>query len=363
MGKFLKGAVVLLTLAGMWQASVVLAQDGNVLLGGGQPTSAAGWTQTGGWDQPAGSGWQPPAARPGECLQAGAPGSCPRCEECPLWGLVLSAAAESFKGIADGSMNGNYGGVFGLNAGIPILASYGLGWQAGLSYGAYDADGNVWEREQTQQQVFVTTGFFHKARDDQRVSFGVVYDWMFNNIYGAYDNDPYLGQWRGQIEYAFGDCNAIGVWGCLRDLGTTQLTVDYVTVRNRPISQANLFWHHKYAATALDSWVWLGIPEHDRLDTQQGGSLGDWTIGFSAQAPMSEQLALYVNVSHMHPSASACTDASIESTWNLAVGLAWYVGGGAMNRAINGKCWTPYLPLANNSSFLVDQDPTNILLH
>jgi len=36
------------------------------------------------------------------------------------------------------------------------------------------------------------------------------------------------------------------------------------------------------------------------------------------------------------------------------MGIVWYFGGNARSNAINGKCNLPYLPVANNSTFLTD---------
>jgi len=250
--------------------------------------------------------------------------------------------------------------VTGLNMGAPIpgLRDYGFGWQVGISYGVYDFDGRIpvvagESAAGAQQQTFVTTGFFRKAQCDQRLSFGIVYDWMYNTNWGFFGNDPTLGQWRGQIEYAVSGCNGIGLWGAKRDLGSLQLVDDGdLLVGNRALTQVNLFWHHKFCSGA-DSWVWLGIPDHGRYNGDK--SFADWMIGFNVQVPLSDRLALYANASYLHPSAAAGYDASIEQGYDVGMGIAWYFGGNARSNAINGKCWQPYLPVANNSTFLVEQ--------
>ncbi len=58
------------------------------------------------------------------------------------------------------------------------------------------------------------------------MSFGIVYDWMFNDNWGIFGTNPTLGQWRGQVEWAFNDQNSVGAGGCLRDqTATTVLPV------------------------------------------------------------------------------------------------------------------------------------------
>jgi hypothetical protein len=280
------------------------------------------------------------------------------CEDGPAVGIVGIFGFDAFKGISDSVLQSNFGPVLGVNTAAPLfgLAEYGFGWQTGITYGVYDFDGRIEDAPTTntresQQQIFVTTGFYRKAGADQRLSFGVVYDWMFNTEWGSFGTSPNLGQWRGQVEYALSNSNGVGFYGCLRDLRALEEVVR-VPVDTRPISQVNMFWHHKFDEGA-DSWLWVGIPERDRLSGD--GSLGDWIVGANIQVPLSEKLALYGNAQYMHPSQSAGEVASVESTWNVGAGVMWYLGGHARSQSLNGKCWTPYLPVANNSTFLVDQ--------
>jgi hypothetical protein len=310
---------------------------------------------------------QPVGVEKAAAQQQSACASCDTCDpcycrlgcedECSRFGLVGFAGLDSFKGVSDSSFPSNFGAVTGVNSGVllPGLSDYGLGWQTGLSYGVYDFDGRgtTWvDQAKSQQQIFVTTGFFHKANGDQRLSFGVVYDWMFNDMWGLGGIDPTLGQWRGQVEYALSGCNAVGVWGCARDLASVQSRPFQVDIANRAVSQVNLFWHHKFCSGA-DSYLWFGIPDHGRLNGD--GSLIDWTIGASVQVPLSDRLALYANGAYFHPSAAAGSNGAIDSGYDVGMGVVWYFGGGARSCAINGKCATPYMPVANNSTFLVDQ--------
>jgi hypothetical protein len=192
------------------------------------------------------------------------------------------------------------------------------------------------------------------------VSFGLVYDWMMNTNWGILPINPTLGQWRSQIEYAFSGSNSIGLWGCKRDLGAEEvLTVDIPGVttigldaRTRAISQVNLFWHHKFCSGA-DSYLWAGIPDHGRFD--EDGSVADWAIGANVQAPLTDALALYANASYLHPSAAAGVQGAIDAGWDVGMGVVWYFGRHAVSHSINGDCWEPYMAVANNSTFLVEQ--------
>jgi hypothetical protein len=287
------------------------------------------------------------------------------CENCPPYCVTASFGLDSFKGTSDGSWEDNFGAVMGINSAMPVpgLSEYGIGWQLGMSYGVYDLDG--WgeggdvSSPTCQQQTFVTTGFFHKANCNQHLSFGVVYDWMINTEWGEYGTHPTLGQWRGQVEYAVSCNNAFGFWGCVRDREAVQ-TFQYAgqtlptigTITNRGVSQVNLFWHHKFCQGA-DSYLYVGVPQQDRLDGD--GSLGCLTLGASAQVPLTDRLALYVNGSYLRPSSAAGGSAAVDQGYDVSIGVKWYFGGHAATHAINGGCWQPYMPVGNNSNFLVDQ--------
>lgn len=343
-------AVLLLAVTAMCQARLALAEDFHWASGGSQATTLVG-------NEKAAA-----AADKSGCL--GCCESCDPCCECdccdPSFGLVGVFGFDAFKGVSDGFWPSNFGVVAGFNSGMLVpgsLGERGLAFQFGLTYGLYDWDGRpIFRAADSQQQTFVTAGLFRKADGDGRISFGMVYDWMFNSAWGEYAVNPTLGQWRGQVEYAFSDMNGLGIYGSVRDRFATTVVPGIGNVTNRPITQVNFFWHHKFESTA-ESWLWVGIPEQDRLNGQ--GSLGDWIIGASMQAPISNRLALYGNVQYMHPSAIAAPNsaASGESTWNVGAGIAWYFGGYARTSKLNGARWLPYMPVANNSTFLVDQNP------
>jgi hypothetical protein len=284
------------------------------------------------------------------------------CDECPKFGLVGLAGFESFRGVSDDDYQDNFGFVTGLNGAFPLVSAAGVGLQIGATYGMYDWDGRSSSNieAQMQTQTFITTGIFRKASGGRRLSFGVVYDWMINTNWGVDATSPVLGQWRGQVEYALSNCNAVGFWGALRDHSHEQDIAFFEipgVLTTRPIDQINFFWHHKFVHGA-DARVWFGCAENDRLDIDEGGSLGAWIFGMDIQVPISPRLALYANMQYMHPSAAAGDNAAIENSTDIGFGIMWYPGGNSKSRNLNGGCWMPYLPVANNSSFLVDQAAT-----
>jgi hypothetical protein len=354
-------AVLLMAATAMCQAGFALAEDFRWTSGNSQPS-----TYLTGDQQPAAKEQAPCSSGCGQNLCGGEGcgsgcGSDLGCDACPCRGIVGFAGFDSFKGISDGDWPSNFGVVTGLNTAVPLPTEYGLNWQLGMSYGVYDFDGRDstdFDNAQSQQQIFVTTGFFHKAQGDKRLSYGLVYDWMVNNNWGEFGTSPTLGQWRGQVEYAVSGCNAFGVLVCVRDRKSEQVSPhddEGVLVENRTVNQTSFFWHHKFCQGA-DSWLYVGIPGRDRLTGE--GSLGDWTVGANVQVPLTERLAMYANASYFRPSEAAGSRASIESGYDVGMGIAWYFGGHAVSHSINGACGLPYMPVANNSTFLVDQKVT-----
>jgi hypothetical protein len=291
----------------------------------------------------------------------------PDCEECPKYGLALAAGMESWRNPSNSvrlpnlnlPLQANTGIVSSANFGVPIpkLQDYGVGFQLGVSYGMYNFDGqfNINRADGTsssevQQQVFVTTGFFRRAFEGSPISAGLVYDWQTNDGYGPLGLHPFLGQWRAQIGYALTCSNEVGVWGTIRDHGDSQVIEPFLAV-TRPVSQVNVFWHHNFESGS-DSWLWLGVPEHE--DLTGGGRLGEWTLGATLNVPLTERVAVYATGQYMRPTARAGDLAATEDAYTIGFGLVYFPGASARNRSVAGKCWMPYLPVANNATFLAD---------
>jgi hypothetical protein len=356
MKTFVRNAAMLWAVAAMFHVGIAQAEDiGWLANGNQQPITLVGNQETA----------QPTSSCLGCEASCGEESCGPSCanrlgrEACPDRAIVGFAGFDSFKGVSDGSFESNFGAVTGLNGAmmLPVVEDYGIGWQLGMSYGVYDFDGwgsNDVSRVSSQQQTFLTTGFYHKANEGRRLSYGLVYDWMFNDNWGIYGISPTLSQWRGQVEYSFSGCNALGVWACASDHYSVQ-RADGRSIRNAAVNQANIFWHHKFNMGA-DSWLWIGVPE--RYSLTHVGSLGDWMVGANVQVPLSDRLALYANGSYFHPTAAGGPDAAMSSGYDVSMGVAWYFGGHAVSHSINGASGVPYMPMGNNSNFLVDQSHT-----
>jgi hypothetical protein len=195
---------------------------------------------------------------------------------------------------------------------------------------------------------------------------------MVTDAFGILEQSFTISQWRGQIGYCLSAQNEIGVWGTLRDQSSEKSLFRTETYGYRPLNQIALFWHHTYCCGA-NSWFYVGMPE--RVHTTVGGeldgggglgqslagpagvsdgSLGEFTLGATFTVPISCCWALYANASYMRPTASAGDYADVEAAYSVGFGLTFYPGANAHTRTVAGNCWMPYLPVANNGSFLVD---------
>jgi uncharacterized protein DUF6666 len=286
---------------------------------------------------------------------------CPVCENCPKIGFYGFFGYDSWHGVQDGGHSNT-----GLNKGLnfatrlgPVSDWTGIGFQLGGSVGVYNFSGtnyHLTHQDEVTPQGFVTYGFFRKANEQSNFSGAVVQDWMFNSNYGVLAQNPTLAQWRGQLGYALGPSNELGVWASWRGQGDTRLVSGVGSTAWRPVEQLNAYWHHKWQQGGADTWLWFGVPDHDRL--VGGGSLGDYLAGALATCPLSDCLVLYSQLTYMHPSAAPGPGGSSEEAWNFTVGLTYFHGRNARTTTVAGQCWMPQLPVANNGTFLVDTSRT-----
>jgi hypothetical protein len=287
------------------------------------------------------------------------------CDECPGIGIEVFTGVESWRNITNDLLHDTAGPVAGGNIGVPIpvLRDYGIGAQFGASYSAGDLDGRaIFDGESlnnsdtAEQQTFITVGLFRRAFDgdhiSSRFSVGIAHDWMIGEAYGYYGQNITLSQWRGQIGYMLNASNEIGVWGTLRDSGAAKFDAYGDQIDYRALNQVNLFWHHNFNSGA-NSWLYFGMPQQTTI-SQGGGSLGTFTMGAKFTVPICDRVALYAEGSYMRPSASVGFYGGLEDAYSVGFGLAFYPGGSAATRTVAGNCWMPYLPVANNGSFLVD---------
>jgi hypothetical protein len=278
-------------------------------------------------------------------------------DEGPWHGMYIGVDYEAFRGPSDGGWENN-----GINAGLNFgtrLGEFseltGVGFQIGGTAGAFDWSGTdyrLFRQNEAEAQGFVTYGFFRAATDSSPWTAAVVQDWMINANFGEFAQNPTLSQLRIQLGYDWTETTEIGVWGAVRVLDDSRPIAGHGLIAWRPINQISAYWHHKWRPGGPDSWLWIGIPERDRFGGN--GSLADYYIGTTTTAPLTDQLAVYVAVSYLHPSADPGPVASNEDSWNFTIGLAFYPGANTRSATVRGQRWMPLMPIANNGTFIVD---------
>lgn len=278
-------------------------------------------------------------------------------DDSPAHSFVGFLGYDSWHGHPDGAW-GNNGIHMGFNYGTRLgrFSDWTrIGAQIGGSVGVYNWSGSNYRmsnNEQATTQGFVTYGLFRRACVDSPWSFAVAHDLMINHNYSVMGEDMTLGQVRAEVGYAVDDQNEFGIWGARHVQSDTRNVAGFGPVTWRPINQFNPYWHHKWGEYGADTWVWVGVPEQDRLTG--GGSLGDYIVGLFADCPLGERVSLYAMVNYMHPSAAPGPAASAEEAWNFYTGLSFDLRRNAMTRMLQGQTWTPLLPVANNGLLLVD---------
>jgi hypothetical protein len=310
---------------------------------------------------------QPPEYGPPACANCAtyAPCDCccdlaPVCQDCPNHGLYAFVGNDAWRGLPDGAFGAaNWGLSTGVNYGTRLGAlsdATGIGGQIGGSFGVYDWLGGsqIGNPNEAQTQGFFTYGLFRKADEFSPWSAAVVQDWMVNNNYGQQGSSPTLSQIRAQIGYAVNAWNEVGFWGAWRVLDDERFPLGPpIGTVWRSVDQYNAYWHHKWGEGGPDTWVWLGLPESNRLTGP--GSLGDFIIGWLGEAPLTDRISLFGTVTYMHPSSGPGAQGVAEQTWNVSFGVVFYPGFNARSRTVAGRCWMPQLPVANNGTFLVDE--------
>lgn len=270
----------------------------------------------------------------------------------PYYG-ELGIGYDYFRSTPEGSWEGNSGAFAGANIGLPVpfLDEYGLGAQVGGSYGIYDWSGrgssSFSKIRKTQQQAFVTTGIFRRSCCDTGFNAGVVYDWNWNKNAGVFALSHCISQIRFQGGYQINACNEVGVWGTT-DLGRSHRVTQGLHVSFRAISQVNLFWTH-YFQNCSRTTIWGGIP-YKRSLLFSHGRAGKYVIGASIEAPLTSRISIEGHASYMKGHSARRELKQITNATNICLEVKWSFGEGCE--------YKPYMPIANNSNFIVDTSTT-----
>lgn len=279
---------------------------------------------------------------------APAPKFSGHCPSFPIGGDA-ALAFDYFRSLPDGSWAGNTGAYASLNSAAAISKeNYGFGAQLGGSYGLYDWDSRgsntTGNTKALQQQAFITLGLFRRTPFSSGFNAGLVYDAMFNKEFGVFALNPILGQVRAQLGYLIQWGNEVGIWGAL-DTQTAHKETSEIPVKYRAISQFNLFWTHYFKNLAQAS-VWVGTPYRRGL-MYNSGRAGTYIVGASFRAPLTRTLSIVGHGAYMGARSGSAFKESSNYGANATFGINYSFGGCKAGQR-------PYLPLADNSNFLVD---------
>lgn len=257
---------------------------------------------------------------------------------------------DNFRSIPEGSWEGNTGAFVSLNLGMPLtnfFSTQELRLQLGGSYGVYDWSGRGsslgGNPKTTQQQALMTAGAYTKTLCASGINASVVYDWMINKNLGVFALHANIAQVRFQTGYQFCYYDEIGVWGAF-DVHKAHAITQGIPVDFRAISQVNLFWRHTFENCA-ETVLWTGTPVKKSLMFSSGRA-GRFIFGSSFSVPLNECLSIEGHAAYMRAKALHGVLESRNYAADVSFGLTYSFGGCSREKI--------YLPLANNSNFLID---------
>ncbi len=263
----------------------------------------------------------------------------------PLGGDVF-LGLDSFRSLPEGSFGGNMGALGGLNLACAVPSqNQGVGVQGGGSFGLYSWNGRgSTDSKALQLQGFVTLGLFRQTLHDKGFNAGACYDWNIEGKYGVFGLSPTLSQARGQFGYLFKGGNEFGFLGSY----ATEIAHKHfgaLPIKFKAISQVNAFWRHIFKNRG-ETMVWAGTPYQKGL-MYNSGRAGNYIVGTSFRAPLTYSLSMYGHGVYMGARGGSGATQSKNYAANVSFGLTYSFGGCKAGSR-------PYLPLANNSNFLVD---------
>lgn len=297
-----------------------------------------------------------------ECLVDSHPAILPMIFDCGPFSGDIFAGYDIFRSLPEGSWEGNTGALIGFNLGFPV--SWGdcnmFGAQIGASYGIYDWSGRGFTPQphgngEVQQQAFLTFGASKMSPYCCGVNYGLVLDWQFNKNASVFGLNPSLGQVRGQVGFEANEWDEFGFWATAHVNSSTKSTFG-VPVKFQAINQFNLFWRRDYLNCAR-TMLWVGLPYGDGLFYRTGRA-GRWILGGSFKVPLTDCFSIEGHASYMRAKKNNAIIESENYASNICIGISYSFG---HPRGSQPDCFDlrPYMPLADNSSFIVDTNLNN----
>ena len=256
-------------------------------------------------------------------------GGCSFCDSWRWWhGIDLFAGVQSFEGPLDDGAGGNFGVHEGVNWGVPLWDFYGIGYQLGVRGVHSNFAGDEDSSDDGRNQVFVTTGVFHRASYGRGIQGGVVYDWLSDD----YLEDHDFSQIRGEISYLLRCNHEFGLWFSTAVSGEEDEDgFDDLEA----VDMYNLFYRRNFAGGGFGR-VWVGFSNES-----------DGLVGTDFVVPIADRWSVETNINYLIPEDGTNTDES----WAMGISLVWTPAGRGCGTGAG-----PYKPLfsvADNATLMV----------
>lgn len=254
---------------------------------------------------------------------------------------------EGARNLAGGNWEGTTGALLSVNSGciLPYFSDSKqiIGLQLGGSYGVYSWNnrllGNPSDQNLLYHQGFITVGHFKKATCIKEMNCSIVFDAMWNKNYGLLAHNPFLMQIRQQHGYVYNECHEFGIWVTTR-INNTEQKNPYVIYRS--ISQMNAYWKQTFCNQA-ETMLWIGLP-YEKHIVYSNKLTARFILGCSFKAPLTSRIDIEGHANYM---LGHQVQGFREYATNVCIQLKWSFGE-------KTNLSTPYLPVANNSNFMMD---------
>ena len=214
--------------------------------------------------------------------------------------ISIYAGMEGSKQPQDFGVNANLGGRVEVDASGPIYRPAGLGFQIGTSFVAAVNAVQVFEllgESNDSTQSYTTIGVFQRM--DNGMSWGVVYDFLFQDSYDSFE----LGQWRIRLSKEIGHLYEVGATVNIRDKSDDG-NFNSTAVRIEPLEQFSIYGRRYWESGTYTS-VWLGQAAGHSEDNAVVGAQPrkENTLLFGADiyAPLNSWLAVYGEANVLTP--------------------------------------------------------------
>ncbi len=243
----------------------------------------------------------------------------------------------------DYGVNANFGGRGSLNYSAPLLAEYGIGFQAGSAIVATANAVQVFEllgAATDRFQSYTTVGVFQRTPNG--FAAGAVYDFLYQDSFDQFQ----LGQWRLRGSFDISPELEIGTTVNLNsrsDVGRFNSTL----IELQPIEMLNVYVNRRWLS-GVTTMLWAGVADGHSENNAITGALprkeNQFLFGAEFFAPLNNFMAIYGETNIMMPVDTGSVDAY------LGIEL---IPGGLVRKGRQNR-YRALLPVASGPTFTND---------